>query len=59
MTDGSNRLYFLSGPSIYKKDKWGLSIVFHRDLFGEPSPARELALEGRRSGGYDPRTRMK
>ena len=54
VTDGSNRLFFLSGPAIYKKDKWGLP-VFYRDLFDGLGEAKESGIRQHRLRGYDPR----
>jgi general secretion pathway protein E len=59
VTGGSERLSFISGPAIYKKDNWGLPVVFYYDRFDDPSQARELALPERSARGYDPRTSMK
>ena len=54
----SDRLWFMSGPAIYKKDKWDLPVVFYYDLFDDPSEARAAALEQYHSRGYGPRDSM-
>jgi hypothetical protein len=54
----TQRFCFLSGPAIYKKDKWGLPVVFYHDPFDDPREAREVALKEYHSRGYGPRDSM-
>jgi hypothetical protein len=54
----SESLCFISGPAIYKQEKWGFPVVFFYELFNAPGEAREKAIRERRLRGYNCRTSM-